>query len=85
MLDVVRYLACVSVFIGHFLFIFIVRIYGLEGTFYHPNVLVGAGYFFSHAIAVMVFFVLSGFLIGAQVFSEVHVTVVITYPKMQPI
>jgi peptidoglycan/LPS O-acetylase OafA/YrhL len=74
LLDVVRYLACVSVFVGHFLFIFIVRIYGLDRTFYHPNVVVSAGYFFSHAIAVMVFFVMSGFLIGSQVFSEVHAT-----------
>ncbi len=74
LLDVVRYLACVSVFVGHFLFIFIVRIYGLERTFYNPNVLVSAGYFFSHAIAVMLFFVLSGFLIGSQVFTEIHAT-----------
>jgi hypothetical protein len=46
LLDVARYLACISVFIGHFFFIFIVRVYGLRGTYYSQNVYIGAAYFF---------------------------------------
>jgi peptidoglycan/LPS O-acetylase OafA/YrhL len=74
LLDVARYLACLSVFFGHFLFLFVVRIYGLDHTYYNINGFVGAFYFFSHAIGVMVFFVLSGFLIGYKALAEVHVS-----------
>lgn len=71
LLDVARYLSCVSVFVAHFMFIFVVRLYGLNRTYYDKNMYISAFYYSAHALAVMVFFVLSGFLIGRQALQEI--------------
>ena len=74
LLNLIRYLACVLVFLGHFLQVFTWRIFGLENTVESDSFLVVSFFRLAPHIGVMAFFVLSGFLIAYKALIEVRDT-----------